>query len=162
MSTKPSHVHHFECRLVWTGARHGGTTGYEAYSREYRVDIPGKPPIRGSAASTFRGDPALPNPEDLLVAALSACHFLSYVAYCARDGVNVISYEDDAKGIMDRVDGVTRFTDVLLKPRVTVAPGTDIEKAKALHEKAHHACFIASSVNFPVRNEPEILVAATA
>ena len=91
MSTK-SHDHRFECRLVWTGARHGGTTGYEAYSREYRVDIPGKPSIRGTAATVFRGDPSLPNPEDLLMAALSACHFLSYVAYCARDGVNVIAY----------------------------------------------------------------------
>ena len=162
MSTKSGHEHRFESRLVWTGARHGGTTGYESYSREYRVDIPGKPPIKGSAASVFRGDPALPNPEDLLVASLSACHFLSYVAYTAREGVNVISYEDEAIGIMDRVDGVTKFTDVLLRPRVTVAPGTDVEKARRLHEKAHHACFIANSVNFPVRNEPEILVAATA
>jgi organic hydroperoxide reductase OsmC/OhrA len=162
MSTTPSHEHRFECRLVWTGARHGGTTGYESYSREYRVDIPGKPSIRGTAAPMFRGDPALPNPEDLLMAALSACHFLSYVAYCARDGVNVISYEDNASGTMQRVDRVTKFTEVVLKPRVTVAPGADIEKARALHEKAHHACFIANSVNFPVRNEPEIQVAATA
>ena len=163
MSTTPSHEHRFECRLVWTGARHGGTTSYESYSREYRVDIPGKAAsIRGSAASAFRGDPNLANPEDLLVAALSACHFLSYVAYCARDGVNVISYEDDASGTMQRVERVTKFTEVVLKPRVTVAPGADVEKARALHEKAHHACFIANSVNFPVRNEPEILVAATA
>jgi organic hydroperoxide reductase OsmC/OhrA len=162
MSTKPSHDHRFECRLVWTGARHGGTTSYDAYSREYRVDIPGKPSLRGSAASLFRGDPALPNPEDLLVASLSACHFLSYVAECARAGVNVTAYEDDATGVMQRVDGVIRFTDVLLKPRVTIAPGSDAEKAKALHEKAHHGCFIANSVNFPVRNEPEILVTATA
>ena len=162
MSTKPSHEHRFECRLVWTGARHGGTTNYETYSREYRVDIPGKVSIRGTSAPAFRGDPKLANPEDLLVAALSACHFLTYVAYCARDGVNVTGYEDDATGIMQRVDGVTRFTDVLLKPRVTVAPGADIEKARALHEKAHHGCFIANSVNFPVRHEPEIVVAATA
>ena len=161
MATK-SQDHRFECRLVWTGARHGGTTGYDAYSREYRVDIPGKPSIRGTAATVFRGDPSLPNPEDLLMAALSACHFLSYVAYCARDGVNVIAYEDEATGIMERVDRVTKFTDVLLRPRVTVAPGSDVEKAKALHEKAHRACFIANSVNFPVRNEPEILVTATA
>ena len=162
MSTRPGHEHRFECRLVWTGARHGGTTSYEAYSREYRVDMPGKPSLKGSSAAVFRGDPALPNPEDLLVASLSACHFLSYVAECARAGVNVITYEDDATGVMHRVDGVIRFTDVLLKPRVTVAPGADVDKARKLHEKAHHACFIANSVNFPVRNEPEILVAATA
>ncbi|HET9251629.1 MAG TPA: OsmC family protein [Candidatus Eisenbacteria bacterium] len=162
MSTTPSREHHFESRLVWTGARHGGTTNYETYSREYRVDIPGKVSFRGSSAAAFRGDPNLANPEDLLVAALSACHFLSYLAYCARDGVNVVAYEDNASGTMQRVERVTKFTEVVLKPRVTVAPGSDVEKAKALHEKAHHACFIANSVNFPVRNEPEILVAATA
>lgn len=162
MSTRPSHEHRFECRLVWTGARHGGTTNYETYSREYRLDIPGKVSIRGTAAPAFRGDPKLPNPEDLLVAALSACHFLTYIAYCAKEGVHVIAYEDDASGVMERVDGVIRFTDALLRPRVTVAPGADVEKAKALHEKAHRGCFVANSVNFPVRHEPEILVTATA
>ena len=154
--------HRFEARLVWTGARQGGTTNYETYSRECRVDIPGKPSLRMTSAPAFRGDPALQNPEDLLVASLSACHFLSYVALCARGGVNVVAYEDDAVGVMERHEKTFRFTDVLLRPRVTIAPGSDPEKARALHGKAHEDCFIASSVNFPVRNEPEILVAATA
>jgi organic hydroperoxide reductase OsmC/OhrA len=107
----------------------------------------------------FRGDPALHNPEDLLVAALSSCHFLSYAALCARTGVTVVAYEDDASGTMDRVDGVTRFTEVVLRPRVTVAAGSDADKARALHARAHALCFIASSVNFPVRNEPTIVFA---
>ncbi len=75
-----------DCRLVWTGAEKGGTTRYEAYSREARIEIDGKPPLPVSAAPPFLGDPALHNPEDLLVAALSACHFLSYAALCARSG----------------------------------------------------------------------------
>jgi len=157
-----AHAHHFGCHLVWTGAESGGTTGYERYSREVRVDVNGKPPLALSAAPAFRGDGALHNPEDLLVAALSSCHFLSYAALCARSGIVVVGYEDDATGTMDRVDGVTRFTEVVLRPRVTLAPGApggDADKARALHERAHAICFIASSVDFDVRNEPTILVA---
>lgn len=164
MADPNSSTHHFACHLVWTGAEHGGTTHYDTYSREYRVDIEGKPSIRGSSAPPFRGDAALHNPEDMLMAALSACHMLSYVALCARSGVNVIAYEDEATGTMARVDGVTRFTEAVLRPRVTIAPGSDVEKARALHHRAHAICFIANSVNFEVRNEPTIVVeeAATA
>ena len=154
--TAKDHDHRFECRLVWTGATKGGTTSYDAYSRECRVDFPGKPSIRASAAAVFRGDPSLENPEDLLVASLSICHFLSYVALCARGGVNVIGYEDEASGTMSRFERGFHFTDVLLKPRVTIGAGSDPEKAKALHEKAHEECFIANSVNFPVGCEPVI------
>jgi len=160
VSSTPHDQHHFECRLVWTGAAKGGTTNYEAYSRECRVDIAGKPSIRGSSAAVFRGDPSLPNPEDLLVASLSMCHFLSYVALCARGGVNVVSYEDEASGTMSRFERGFHFTDVLLRPRVTIAAGSDAEKARVLHEKAHDTCFIASSANFPVRHEPVIKVMA--
>ena len=156
----PSNVHEFPCRLVWTGAAKGGTTNYETYSRECRVDFPGKPSIRGTSAPAFRGDPALADPESLLVASLSMCHFLSYAALCARKGVNVIAYDDEAIGKMERVDRVFKFTDVLLKPHVTIAPGSDPELARSLHVNAHHDCFIANSVNFPVRNEPVISVAA--
>jgi organic hydroperoxide reductase OsmC/OhrA len=152
--------HDFRARLVWTGAVKGGTTDYESYSREYRVDIEGKPSIRGTAAPAFRGDASLHNPEDLLVASLSACHFLSYAALCARARINVIAYEDDAVGTMDKVDRVVRFTEVTLRPKVTIAPGSDPEKARALHAKAHAICFIASSVNFPVKHEPTITLAA--
>jgi organic hydroperoxide reductase OsmC/OhrA len=159
MSASPSTAHHFDCRLVWTGAEKGGTTRYEAYSREARIEIEGKPPLPLSAAPPFLGDPALHNPEDLLVAALSACHFLSYAALCARSGIVVVAYEDRAHGTMDRADGKVRFTEVVLRPRVTIAPGGDVEKALSLHDRAHAVCFIASSVNFEVRNEPVILVA---
>ena len=160
MSESHQGDHKFECRLVWSGAAKGPTSTYEGYSREYRVDIPGKPSIRGTAAPVYHGDPALMNPEDLLVAALSACHLLSYLAVCARAGVHVIGYEDEVDGTMARVDGVVRFTEVMLHPKVTIAPGSDAEKARALHERAHAVCFIANSVNFPVRHTPTITAAA--
>ena len=155
----PSHDKHlFESHLVWTGGKSGGTTGAATYSREYVIEIKGKEALKGSSAPAFQGDPALHNPEDLLMAALSGCHFLSYAALCAHSGVNVIAYEDTATGTMEKVDRVVRFTEVVLHPRVTIAKGSDPEKAKALHERAHAICFIANSVNFPVRNEPVIEV----
>jgi organic hydroperoxide reductase OsmC/OhrA len=146
-----AHEHHYAARLVWTGAERGPTTDYRSYSREYRVEIEGKPPLVGSADPTFRGDPGLHNPEDLLVASLSACHMLTYLAECARAGIEVVGYEDQARGKMAFKDRKMRFVEVTLAPRVTIAAG-DLAQAEALHEKAHADCFIASSVNFPVTN----------
>lgn len=150
--------HAFACTLVWTGSASGPTSSYDSYSREYEVAFDGKPVLRGTASPVFRGDAALHNPEDLLVAALSGCHMLSYLALCARAGIAVVAYEDAALGVMKHADGSLKFTDVLLKPVVTVAVGSDVERARALHAKAHIGCFIANSVNFPVRNEPTVHV----
>jgi organic hydroperoxide reductase OsmC/OhrA len=146
-------VHVYRGVTLWTGAQAGGTTGYDAYSREYTFSIAGKAPIRGSADVPFRGDPQLHNPEELLLCALSTCHMLSYLAECARGGIVVTAYADDATGTMTFAAGRLRFTDVLLRPRVTLASG-DPAKAAALHTRAHDGCFIANSVNFPVRHEP--------
>src|SRR5688500_6231325 len=104
-----SHEHHFECRLTWTGASRGTTTNYEAYSRELLVEIEGKPPLAGSSAPPFRGDGKLHNPEDLLVAALTECHCLSYLALAARAGIVVTAYEDRATGTLALIDGKFRF-----------------------------------------------------
>jgi organic hydroperoxide reductase OsmC/OhrA len=147
--------HHYEAHLVWTGAAKGGTSSYEAYSREYRAVVEGKPPLEGSSDPMFRGDPRRYNPEDLLVVSLSACHMLSYLHLCASAGIEVTAYEDRARGTMAIKDRKMRFVDVLLEPKVTIASG-DREKAIALHEEAHAQCFIASSVNFPVRHQPSV------
>jgi organic hydroperoxide reductase OsmC/OhrA len=147
--------HHYALRLTWTGAKGGPTTDYESYSRSYRVDIEGKPPLEGSADPTFRGDPARHNPEDLLVAALAACHMLSYLHLCASAGIEVVAYEDQARGKMAIKDRRMRFVEVTLAPKVTIGAG-DLECARALHAKAHEDCFIANSVNFPVLNMPTV------
>ena len=151
--------HEYRTTLRWTGAAAGPTRSYQSYSREYEFQSPGRPAIRGSADAHFRGDASLYNPEDLLVVALATCHLLSYLADCSRAGVQVVSYADDAIGTMSVRDGKLRFTDVLLRPRVTVTPGTDLEKARRLHETAHASCYVANSVNFPVRHDVVVAVA---
>jgi organic hydroperoxide reductase OsmC/OhrA len=146
-------THSYSAQVTWTGASRGPTVSYQSYSREYLVEIAGKAPVRGSADSSFRGDPALHNPEDMLVVSLATCHMLSYLADCARAGIKVVSYEDKATGTMAMKDKRIRFTGVTLHPRVTIAEDGDIAKATLLHEQAHEECFIANSVNFPVHHE---------
>jgi organic hydroperoxide reductase OsmC/OhrA len=147
--------HTYRARLRWTGGAHGATEAYAAYSREHRLDFEGKPSLAGSADATFRGDSSLHNPEDLLVAALCACHMLTYLALCARAGIAVTSYEDDATGTMVETNGVGKFSRVMLRPRVLISRG-DSARATALHDDAHRDCFIAASVNFPVEHEPVV------
>jgi organic hydroperoxide reductase OsmC/OhrA len=154
------HVHHFACHTVWSGASEGPTKDYASYSREHEVHIEGKPTFRGSAAGIYRGDEHLHNPEDLLVIALSTCHMLSFLSIAARAGIVVEAYEDHATGEMKDVDGRVRFASVVLAPEVRLAPGSDREAAEALHARAHHECYIASSVNFPVTNTPKTTVRA--
>jgi organic hydroperoxide reductase OsmC/OhrA len=95
----------------------------------------------------------------LLLAALASCHQLAYLHLCAVEGIVVVAYEDHAEGWMqETADGAGQFTRVLLRPKVTISAG-DAAKAKELHHEAHEKCFIARSVNFPVKNEPEIIAA---
>jgi len=150
-------AHAYQTRLRWTGAAEGPAHDYRTYSRAFVAETPGKPALAGSSDPTFLGDPTVHNPEDLLLISLSACHMLTYLALCTHDGIAVHSYEDAATGTMARKDGATRFVEVVLHPRCTVSG--DVEHARRLHAQAHAGCFIANSVNFPVRNEPQVLAA---
>jgi organic hydroperoxide reductase OsmC/OhrA len=154
-------IHHFSARLTWTGAAKGTTSSYESYSRDHVNEVPGKPPLPGSADKVFRGDSSRHNPEDLLVMSLSSCHMLTYLAEAARAGVQVVAYSDDASGTMQLQHGKMRFTEVSLRPQVVIAAGSDPAQATRLHEQAHEHCFIANSVNFPVSCDARVSVADT-
>jgi organic hydroperoxide reductase OsmC/OhrA len=151
--------HLYRLSLEWTGNLGQGTSTYEGYSREHLVRIAGKPEIRGTADTPFRGDAALHNPEDLLLAALSQCHLLTYLALCARARINVVSYRDAAEGTLQLTkDGGGHFTEVVLRPEVVVAEAPMLDKARHFHGEVHKYCFIARSVNFPVRCEAVVRV----
>jgi len=147
--------HTYQLTTTWTGNRGPGTTGYREYDRSVTVEVAGKPVVLGSADKPFRGDPARWNPEDLLLAALSQCHLLSYLHACVTRGVVVTGYSDRASGVM-ALDGRGggAFREAVLRPRVVVAEASMIEAANEAHEQAHEWCFIANSVNFPIRIEP--------
>ncbi|HEY8280920.1 MAG TPA: OsmC family protein [Leifsonia sp.] len=151
--------HSYAIDLAWTGNRGTGTSGYKAYGREHVISAEGKHPIEGSADRVFFGDRERWNPEEMLLAALSQCHMLSYLAEAARAGVVVVGYTDAATGVMSQTsNGGGHFTGVTLRPRVTVADPAQVELAEELHGPASEKCFIAASVNFPVSHSPEILV----
>jgi organic hydroperoxide reductase OsmC/OhrA len=148
-------VHKYDLTVTWTGAAGGGTDSYRSYDRAHEVTADGPPPLSGSADPHFRGDPSRWNPEQLLLAALSQCHMLSFLSLCSRAGIVVTAYTDHAHGTMTgTADGGGCFTEVVLRPEVEIAEQGMADKALALHGDAHRVCFIARSVNFPVRHEP--------
>ena len=151
--------HTYAAHIIWDGNRGNGTSSYASYGREYRVAIAGKPDLNASADPMFRGEREKHNPEDLFVAAISACHMLTYLALCARKGIRVLSYEDEARGAMS-LDGQGggRFEKVVLRPRVSIADAKDTATAEALHRTAHEQCFIANSCSVPITNEPKVQV----
>jgi organic hydroperoxide reductase OsmC/OhrA len=149
--------HTFQTTLRWTGNLGTGTSSYRAYGRDHELSAPQKTStIAGSSAKTYRGDEARYNPEELLVAALSACHLLAYLHLCADAGIVVTAYDDSAEGTMrTHPDGSGEFVEVTLRPRVSITDPARRAEAAALHDRAHDVCFIARSVNFPVRCQPE-------
>ena len=153
-------THTYRTTVRWAGNQGSGTSAYTAYGREYTAAAAGTPDIAGSADPAFRGDVTRWNPEDMLLAAISACHQLWYLHFCAVNGVVVTAYTDHAEAVMDEGDARTpgRFLSATLRPQVTVRAGSDAALALALHEQAHHACFIANSLNFPVACQAEIIV----
>ena len=148
--------HHYALETEWTGNRGSGTSDYKSYGRDHVVRAEGKHDLAGSSDRSFRGDSDRWNPEELLLAALSQCHMLSYLHEAATNGIVVESYTDAATGTMEQThDGGGHFTLATLRPRVVISSG-DLGVAQRIHEGASAKCFIAASVNFPVKHEPEV------
>ncbi len=150
-----SHTHYFEGGLRWTGTA-GEADGKLNLARAFSLEFPGKAAVEGSSPSVFRGDDSRHNPETLMIASLMACHHLTYLYACERAGIRIVSYQDSAIGTLGMKDGKMRMVEVLLRPVVRIADGTQIEAALKAHEKAHEHCFMANSVNFEVKVEPRV------
>lgn len=148
--------HKYSSTLEWTGNLGNGTSSYTSYGRDYKIVIAEKPPLLGSSDPQFRGDSSRHNPEDLLVASLSACHMLFYLHLCTVAGVNVVDYRDSPVGTMIvEKNGGGRFSEVVLRPEVKISMG-DPEKAQQLHHKAHELCFIANTMNCSINIEGNV------
>ncbi|MET3536020.1 OsmC family protein [Chryseobacterium limigenitum] len=151
--------HHYKTAIQWTGNKGTGTSNYRNYERSHTISIENKAVIEASSDPAFRGDKTKHNPEDLLLSSLSSCHMLWYLHFCSEAGIIVIDYTDSATGIMEETaNGSGHFREVTLNPTVIITEESMIEKAKELHHKANEFCFIANSVNFPVKHIPIVLV----
>ncbi|MCC0065275.1 MAG: OsmC family protein [Defluviimonas sp.] len=145
--------HDFTSRIVWTGNRGEGTRTYRSYDRTWDIAVPGKAPVPCSNDPALGGDPAKMNPEDLLLSSLAACHMLWYLHYASEAGIVVLGYRDQPVGQAETLaSGAGRFVSAELRPEITVAAGTDLAAAEAIHARIHAVCFIARSVSFPVRH----------
>ncbi|CCQ16524.1 putative redox protein [Rhodococcus sp. AW25M09] len=153
--------HNYGLTVNWTGNRGDGTSGPGDYDRDHIVSAPGRPELHASADPSFRGDPQRWNPEEMLVASLSSCHMLWYLGLAAASGVIVTDYVDSPTGVMtEQSDGSGQFVEVTLAPIVTVADPSMTHRAEELHTSAAAKCFIARSVNLPVRHTPTTEVAS--
>jgi organic hydroperoxide reductase OsmC/OhrA len=148
--------HVYSARVEWNGST---GAGYRGYPRAHTAWTPPAPEgFDLSADPHFRGDPDLPNPEQLLVLAASSCQLLSFLAVAAGGGVDVLGYTDDATGEMPDDVLPQRITRIVLRPVVTVAEGTDPVLVERMTHEAHEQCYIANSLTTEVVVEPEIVV----
>jgi len=152
-------THEYRITNNWTGNSGSGTSGYRAYSRSHEHTGAGKgAPIPGSSDPAFRGDASRYSPEELLVAAISACHMLWVLHLCADAGIVVTEYVDDAWGEMvEHADGSGEMTLVVLRPRMRITDGARAQDVPAIHDRAHAMCCLARSVKFSVRHEPTVV-----
>lgn len=152
-----SKEHFYELTLDWTGNQGPGTRSHHEYSRNHTIQIDEKPIIEASSDPSFRGDSSKHNPEELLLASISSCHMLWYLSCCAKEGVVVTRYQDRAKAVMvEEAYGGGYFKEAVLHPVVTVEEEFMREKAMSLHRQANELCFIANSLNFPVKHIPVV------
>ena len=148
-----SKEHTYKTNIEWTGNRGEGTISYKGYDRDYEITVENKAVIHASSDPSFMGNPSKYNPEELLVASLSSCHMLWYLHLCSDNGIVVIEYKDEARGIMLETATGGHFTEVILNPAVVITDESKIEKANQLHQEAHKKCYIANSCNFPVTHK---------
>jgi organic hydroperoxide reductase OsmC/OhrA len=146
--------HTYRSNLTWRGST---GDGYDEYERAHRVSLPpAGDELELSSDPAFRGDPELPNPEQLLLAAASSCQLLEFLALAARSRIDVLAYDDDAEAVMPEDARPMRITRISLRPRIVVGPGADRTRVARLVERAHEHCYVANTLNAAIDVEPEI------
>jgi len=149
-------LHHYQVTLVWQGNLGVGTRDYRSYSREFIVKGQTDKTLTGSADPAFLGQESQWNPEELLLASISACHQLWYLHLCADAGVCVVEYSDSPIATMDEKS--SKFISAQLRPSVMLTSGSDPDLAISLHELAHKKCYIANSLAFAISVNPAVSV----
>jgi organic hydroperoxide reductase OsmC/OhrA len=136
--------HQYEVRLA------GGPSGHADLSTA------GVPVLRAAPPVEYDGPGDAWSPEHLFLASVQACFLFTLRAIARISKIEFTSLELDAVGTVDRQDGVTRFSEIVLRPRLTVAPGTNHERVIRVLEKSEKACLVSASLSTPIRLEPTV------
>ena len=142
-----------EHKISLTWAKGNVPFTYDAYPRNHQITFKNDQTFTFSAAAAYKGDPSKGDPEDMLVAALSSCHMLSFLAIAAKKKFVMTSYQDNAIGFLENDGGMLWMTQVILRPKIVFENAPDAATLEHLHHLAHEACFIANSVKTDVRVE---------
>lgn len=147
-------VHRYHATCSWSGST---GTGYDNYGRSHTLAAsPAVTSISASSDPAFRGDPALLNPEQLLVMAAASCQMLAFLAIAARKRMDVVEYTDQAEGFMPEGDKPMRITRIVLRPRIVIAGQNTRDQIERMVKLAHQECFIANSLRTDIEIEPEV------
>jgi organic hydroperoxide reductase OsmC/OhrA len=136
--------HHYDVHLT------GGPTGYA------QVSGAGLPELRTAPPADYDGPGDAWSPEHLLLASVQTCFLFTLRAVARLSKVEFLSLDVDVGGTVARQDGVARFTEIVLRPKLTVPIGTDRERALRVLEKSETGCLVSASLSTPIRLEPEI------
>ena len=147
-------THRYEARLHWTGST---GLGWEHYDRAHSVTAPPAEQELRVTTGESKGDPSILNPEQLLLMAASSCQMLWFLHLASKARIDVLAYEDEASAAMPDDDPPVRITEIVLRPRITVAGDASDERVRKLVDTAHEHCFIANSLNSSMSIEPTVV-----
>ena len=147
-------THRYEARLHWTGST---GLGWEHYDRTHSVTAPPAEQELRVTTGESKGDPSILNPEQLLLMAASSCQMLWFLHLASKARIDVLAYEDEASAAMPDDDPPVRITEIVLRPRITVAGDASDERVRKLVDTAHAHCFIANSLNSSMSIEPTVV-----
>jgi organic hydroperoxide reductase OsmC/OhrA len=148
--------HRYETQLRWSGST---GLGWEHYGREHTITAPPAEPELRLTTGESQGDPAVLNPEQLLVMAASSCQMLWFLHLAAKARIDVVEYADEATGLMPLDGEPVWITEITLRPRIVIAGEASEERVRKLVQTAHEYCFIANSLKSEVAIEPRIEIA---
>jgi organic hydroperoxide reductase OsmC/OhrA len=137
--------HRYEVHLT------GGWSGYAA------LEVPGVPILRTASPPEYDGPGDAWSPEHLLLAAVESCFLFTLRAVALASQLEFDALDLQAVGVVDRRDRVTRFTEIVLRPRLAVRAGTDHARVLHILEKTERACLVSASLSTPIRLEAEIV-----
>jgi organic hydroperoxide reductase OsmC/OhrA len=146
-------THRYETRLRWAGST---GLGWEHYDREHALTAPPAEQEIRLTTGESKGDPAVLDPEQLLVMAASSCQMLSFLHLAAKARMDVVEYEDEASGLMPLDAQPVRITEITLRPRIVLAGEASEERVRKLVHTAHEHCFIANTLNCEMAIEPRV------